>query len=210
MEIKSRISSAIQPRVSTENTETRNSSVQSGIANAKDGFESAATNTINLGKSENLSSLTFVKQQMGNFMSSNSPASSNDSIFSVMMEYQKLMNKEAREDQKLARNSDNNRLTSNQSKLFSDVEISSAKGSRDMFQVVDHEAAMEFVIGQAGRLTKGDHQKDIDTMKSGLDELRKSAADVKEEILQKSPDKDNVNKRYEMLISWISSRKDDD
>lgn len=207
MEIKSRISSAIQPKVSTENTETKNTSVQSGVANAKDSFESAAANTINLGTSESLSSLGFVKQQMTNFMSSNSP---NDSIFSVMMEYQKLMNKEAREDQKLSRDSENNRLSPNQSKLFSDAEISSAKGSRDMYQVVDQEASMEFFIGQAGRLTKGDHQKDIDTMKSALDELRKSATDLKEEILQKSSDKDNINKRYDVLISWISSRKDDD
>ena len=32
---------------------------------------------------------------------------------------------------------------------------------------------------------------------------------LKEEILQKSSDQDNVNKRYDMLISWITSRKDD-
>ncbi len=208
MEIKSRISSAIQPKVSTENTETKNPAVQAGVANIRDGFETNAT--ANSTNTASPSKLNFVKQQMTNFMSSNSPGSSTDSIFSVMMEYQKIMNKEAREEKKLDRDSKNLELASKQSKFSSDAEIGSAKGSPDMYQVVNQEASTEFFIGQAGRISKGDHQKDIDTMKSALDELKKSATDIKEEILQKSPDKDNVNKRYEMLISWISSRKDDD
>lgn len=208
MEIKSRMTSAIQPKVTSENVENKNPAVQSGIGNVKDGFESAG---INAARSESKSQLSFVKQQMGNFMVSNSAVNSNDSIFSVMMEYQKTMNKEAREDHKLARASESIKLSVKQSKLLSnDDEIKSAKGSQDMYQVVDQDAAMEFYIGQAGRLMKGDNKKDIESMKSALDELKKSADEIKQEILQKNPDKDHVNKRYDMLISWISSRKDDD
>jgi hypothetical protein len=42
MEIKSRISSAIQPKVSSENNETKSSNpaIQTGVANIKDSFES--------------------------------------------------------------------------------------------------------------------------------------------------------------------------
>jgi hypothetical protein len=152
--------------------------------------------------------LDLVKKQMGNFMTSNS--SDTSSIFAFIMEYQKMMNKEAREDNKLARDSKMNELNAKQSHLITDdKEIQSAKHSRDMFQVVDSDASTEFYIGQAGRLTKGDTQKDIDSMTNQLDELKKSAAEVKAEILQKGHDEDHVNKRYEMLVSWITSRKDD-
>ena len=210
MEIKSRMTSSIQPKVTSENVETKNPAIQSEVASVRDGFETSKASSPQFQQpTESSTKLDFVKKQMGNFMTSSSSAGPSDSIFSVMMEYQKLMNKEAREDQKLARDSEKNRLTANQSKLFSDSEISSAKGSRDMYQVVDQEASMEFHIGQAGRLVKGDTQSDIDSMKNRLDELKKSAAEVKEEILQKSSDQDNVNKRYDMLISWIISRKDD-
>lgn len=213
MEIKSRMTSSIQQNVSTENNETKPSApaVQSGVANLRDGFETSKASSAQFQPpTESSTKLDFVKKQMGSFMTSNSAASANDSIFSVMMEYQKLSNKEVREDQKLARDSEKNRLTANQSKLFSDSEISSAKGSRDMYQVVDQEAALEFYIGQAGRLVESDTHKDIDSMKNRLDELKKSAAEVKAEILQKGSDQDNVNKRYDTLISWIISRKDDD
>jgi hypothetical protein len=119
MDIKSRVSSAIQPKVTSESTETKspaqNSAVQAGIAKTKDGFEAAKT-----------------------------------------------------------------------SKLFSDNEIDTAKGSRDSYQVVDTEASLEFFIGQSLRLIKGDIKNDIDAMSNRLDELKKSAAEVKAEILQTS------------------------
>lgn len=213
MEIKSRMTSSIQQNVSTENNETKPSApaVQAGVANLRDGFETSKASSAQFQPpTESSTKLDFVKKQMGNFMTSSSSASPSDSIFSVMMEYQKLMNKEAREDHELARDSAKNRLTANQSNLFSDAEISSAKGSRDMYQVVDNEASLEFLVGQSSRLLKNDTKNDIDAMSDRLDELKKSAAEVKAEILQKGSDQDNVNKRYDMLISWIISRKDDD
>jgi hypothetical protein len=212
MEIKSRMTSAIQPKVTAENVETKNASVQSGVANVRDGFEINKASSPQFEQpAENSTKLDFVKKQMGNFMTSVSGTDPNPSIFSVMMEYQKMMNKEAREDQKLAHESKNLELSAKQATLFSDdKEIQSANESRDMFQVVDSESSTEFLIGQAGRLLKGDTQKDVDLMTDRLDELKKSAAEVKAEILQKGSDEDNVNKRYDMLISWITSRKDDE
>jgi hypothetical protein len=214
MEIKPRMTSSIQQNVSTENNETKQSApaVQSGVANLRDGFEASKASSAQFQlPTESSTKLDFVKKQMGSFMTSNSAVSANDSIFSVMMEYQKLSNKEAHEDQKLARSSNHVELSAKQSKLLmDDKEIQSAKGSHDMYQVVDQEAALEFYIGQAGRLVKSDTHKDIDSMKNRLDELKKSAVEVKAEILQKGSDQDNVNKRYDTLISWIISRKDDD
>lgn len=155
MEIKSRMSSSIQPKVTSENVETKDASVKTGIANAKDSFESNPT------------------------------ANSSDSIFSFMMEYQKMMSKEAREDNKLAHDSGNIGLSLKQSKLSSDDdEIKSAKDAHDMFQVVDQEASTEFFIGQAGRILKGDTQKDIDLLTNQLDVLKKSHAQLKEKLIK--------------------------
>jgi hypothetical protein len=155
MEIKSKTTSSIQPKVTSENVENKDASVKTGIANTKDSFVS------------------------------DSAASSSDSVFSFIMEYQKMMNKEARQDRELARSSEHIRLSSKQSKLSSDDnEIKSAKGSRDMYQVVDSEASLEFFIGNAGRLLKGDTQNDIDLMKSQLDELKKSQTQIQEKLIR--------------------------
>jgi hypothetical protein len=205
MEIKSRMTSGTQPKVVSENTETKNPAVQSGVANIRDSFETTKASSAQL--EQPATRLEFVKKQMGNFMTSSS--SDSGSIFAVMMEYEKTVQKDAREDKKIARDSKMTELAANQSKLLADKEISSAKGSRDMYQVVDSEASLEFFIGQSSRLIKGDVKNDIDAMSNRLDELKKSAAEVKAEILQKGSDEDTVNKRYDTLISWITSRKDD-
>jgi hypothetical protein len=107
MEIKSRISSAIQPKVSSDNTEIKSSNpaIETVVANTKDSFES-------------------------------------------------------------------------------DPEIASAKDSRDIFQVIDSEATYEFLIGNAGRLLKGDHQNDISLLKNELDELKKSDAEIQEKLVE--------------------------
>ena len=117
MDIKSRISSAIQPKVSTENTESKpsaeNPDIQAGIAKVKDRFEA-----------------------------------------------------------------------SKHAKLFSDSEIGTAKGSRDMYQVVDSEASYEFLLGQFGKLSKGDNQENIDVLQDQLDELKKSKAEFTEKLVE--------------------------
>lgn len=117
MEIKSRISSAIQPKVSTENTESKppaeNPNIQTGITKVKDGFEA-----------------------------------------------------------------------SKHAKVFSDSEIGTAKGSRDMYQVVDSEASYEFLLGQFGKLSKGDSQENINLLKNQLDELKKSKAEFTEKLVE--------------------------
>jgi hypothetical protein len=209
MEIKSRMTSQIQPRVTSENTETKNSAVQNGVANVRDGFETTKASSEFVQSTETSSRLGFVKKQMGNFMTSNS-SEPMGSLFTLMMEYQKLAKKEACEDTKVARDSKQAELSAKQSKLITDdKEIRSAKGARDMYQVVDSEASLEFFIGESSRLVKGDTKNDIDAMSDRLNELKKSAAEVKAEILQKGADENNVNKRYEMLISWLDHRKDD-
>ena len=215
MEIKSRVSSAIQQNVTTETTEPKpanaavNPSLQTGVGSTRDSFEVSVTDA---GRVPSSSKLDFVKQQMTNFISSNSPA---DSMITVMQEYLKASVKETREDKKMAGAANDLELASKQAKLTQDSEIiqNGARESRDMYQAIDSEATYEFMIGQSSQLIKGDTQKDVDTMQHQLDVLKESASSIREKILEKTgndQDKNKVNSNYGMLVSWLSARDDDD
>ncbi len=95
---------------------------------------------------------------------------------------------------------------------MNDNEIGSAHGSRDIFQTVDTDATSELTLGQTSRLNRGNARNHVDTQGKPLNELKQSASDIKETLLQNAgldEDKKNVMNRYERISLWIRAREDD-
>ena len=183
MQIKRLEPSSIQQKSTTENTETNSSS----SVNLNSGVGNIKDGFEPLKADEGSTSplkLNFVKQQMTAYMSSKIPQSANEPMFAVMDEYLKM----------------------------NDNEIGSAHGSRDIFQTVDTDATSELTLGQTSSLNRGNARNHIDTQGKPLNELKQSASDIKETLLQNAgldEDKKNVMNRYERISLWIRAREDD-
>ncbi len=116
MEIKRLQSSAIQQNVTEQNSSSSSASanIQKGIASAKDGFEVVQQNPTQATPNSTSSQLPAVQKQISAYMSGQD---SSGNLFAMMMEYQKIMNKEAREDRTSARQSAGSALASKSSQL---------------------------------------------------------------------------------------------
>jgi hypothetical protein len=214
--------SAIQPSFTAQNSETQSSTStakttpQTGIASSKDSFESVKqspfqTNAAQIQTTAAPSSIQLpaVQKQMTSYLSGNDPGGN---VFGMMMEYQKMMNKEARQDRATARQDSKLELASKSAKLgLESKKIGEAKTeAAARFGSAMAEASSEYLIGTSGKLLKGDVKNDIDVMSKSLDELKNSASEIMEKLVNESKSDDevnSVNSRYKYLISWLT---DDD
>jgi hypothetical protein len=214
MDIKRPLSSSSQSTVTAQNSESKSISrsdkatPQTGIAGAKDSFESLKQSSFQTNLATVAPShiqLPAVQKQMTSYMRGED---SSGNVFGMMMEYQKMMNKEARQDRKIARESNQHELLSKSAKL--DVEskkINEAKTeAAERYGSAMLESSLENYIGVSGKLVKGDVAKDIDAMTSRLSELKKSASEIKERLAKEAKSDgeiNSVNSRYQYLISWL-------
>jgi len=149
-----------------------------------------------------------------NFLTDQGPMNVQDpagNIFAIMMEYQKMLNKEARQDHKMQRADGQIDLLSKDAKLNLDNEkiADQQQEAGERFSQSMTEASTEMFIGLAGSLLKGDTQQDIHQMSSTLDALKQHASQIKDELLQNADEESGkrIVSRYEYLTSMFG---DDD
>ena len=197
MEIKRVQSSAIQQNVTEQNsslTPSASAGIQKGIASAKDGFEVVQQNPIQPTPNSNSVQLPAVQKQISAYMSGQD---NSGNLFPMMMDYQRMMGKEAREDRQLSQTAKQSELASQSAKLVQDNEA------------IDqgmNEASLEFFIGQAGRLVKGDVQKDIDAMSNRLNELKNSADQIKAKLTSEATSEEQqitIDARYRSISNFL-------
>jgi len=98
-------------------------------------------------------------------------------IFSFMLEYQKMMNKEAQEDKKIA---------------------TASQGLS--------EASMEFLIGLAGKLSKSDQENQLDHLSGMLDQLKQAKQDFQDKLAQGTAEPVSQT-QLSHFLNWASIHK---
>ena len=124
-------------------------------------------------------------------------------IFAFMMEYQKMLNKENRQDRQMQRADGQLELLSKEGQLNLDNEkiAEQQQEAGEKFSQSMTEASMEMFIGMASGLLKGDTQQDIHQMSSTLDALKQHASQMKDALLQNADEESGkrIVSRYEYL-----------
>jgi Type VI secretion system/phage-baseplate injector OB domain len=150
-----------------------------------------------------------VKNAVGHALSQVGSDDVTGSLFSFMMEYQKTMNKENREDKKLQKNDQELELQLKSDKLDREVEQiqQSMDEAMEKFDSAFGEASYEMLIGLAGSLMKADQSEQLKQMGAMLDQLRQAKEGILSEISQKQ---DSISVTTSFLTEWIRQHKPDD
>jgi hypothetical protein len=215
MEIKN--TQKLSEQISSEFPDQRStSSIGSdaiGITSMKDSVETYSGDSFSavVGKSSSPSmDLQDLMNDVRSFLTDQGPMNVQDpvgGIFAFMMEYQKLMNVEARQDHKMQRASSQLELLSKDAQLdLQNTKIDEQKQeAAEKFSTAMNEVSLEFIIGLAGNLVKGGTQKDLHQMSTALDALKQHAAQVKDQLLQKADEESGqkIVSRYQYLNSLL-------
>lgn len=205
-----------EKRVSSSSTVASDSS---GIAGIKDSTEVYSGDSFSavIGKSSANTppiDLEELKNDVTNFLTDQGPMNLQDpagNIFAFMMEYQKMLNKENRQDRQMQRADGQLELLSKEGQLNLDNEkiAEQQQEAGEKFSQSMTEASMEMFIGMASGLLKGDTQQDIHQMSSTLDALKQHASQMKDALLQNADEESGkrIVSRYEYLTSMFG---DDD
>lgn len=230
MDIKKASESLIKQVVSeTTSPPTAPSVVQKtslGLGGVKDGIESSKPNPFGsiiatpAAKNPFAEKMQESKAEIGKFLSGQGSFQSGfpamGGLFDVMMQYQKMMNKEHREDRTATRADAKSELALKQNKLELESqkigEMKTEAGER--FDNAMSSAMTQMALGiasgfsgLASALPGAGRFAEKSGIKSITSELKQHAGSVKSELLQK-PESDAaaIDVRYRHLISWLDDK----